>query len=110
MCEALNVELGQGYEEKDLKYDKLIIMTDADTDGHHITVLLLTLFFRHMEEFLYNGHVYIALAPLYKITDKSNNKTFVWSKKELEEELSTTFKGKEVVVGRFKGLGEFRPV
>ena len=110
IIEALGVGINHDYEEKDLKYDKVIIMTDADSDGHHKTTLLTTFFLRHMEGLVQGGHVYQALAPLYKITEKNNEKRYVWSKSELEEVLESEYKNKDVEVSRFKGLGGFRPL
>lgn len=109
LCEALNVDLAAEYDPKQLKYHKVIIMTDADTDGAHIQVLLLTLFFRHLKPLVDNGHIYIAKAPLFKITDKDNNKTYAWSQKERDMIIAKQFKNKEYTVGRFKGLGEMNP-
>lgn len=108
LVEALGVSLGDEYNEKDLNYDKLIIMTDADVDGHHIASLLMTFLFRHMPEFVREGHLYVAQAPLYKITDAKNKKEYVWSAQELDKALKK-YKNKKHTVSRFKGLGEMNP-
>lgn len=83
-------------------------MTDADVDGHHIASLLMTFLFRHMPEFVREGHLYVAQAPLYKITDAKNNKEYVWSAQELDKALNK-YKNKKHTVSRFKGLGEMNP-
>lgn len=84
-------------------YNKIIIMTDADTDGAHIQILLLTFFFRYMPGLIEAGKVYIALPPLYKISTK-NNQIYAWTDEELKERVSE-IKG-QYEIQRFKGLGE----
>lgn len=97
--------LGAGYKEgfniNDLKYHKIIIMTDADVDGDHIRSLLITLFINFFPEIIEKGHLYAALPPLYKTGD-----TYLYNDKELEEYLK---KNKVSHVSRFKGLGEMNP-
>ncbi|MES3497330.1 DNA topoisomerase IV subunit B [Mycoplasmoides gallisepticum] len=101
---CLGCGIGNNFNIKNLKYHKIIIMTDADTDGAHIQVLLLTFFYRYMKELIEQGKVYIALAPLYKISAKNSNKSaFAWDDYQLDE-LRVKYGSYEVQ--RYKGLGE----
>lgn len=103
---TIGADFGINFDYKKSNYNKIIIMTDADTDGAHIQVLLLTFFFRYMTDLIKQGMVYIALPPLYKITRKTNKKeeiSYAWSDDELK---SLTSKYKEYQIQRYKGLGE----
>ena len=93
---------GRDFNINRANYDKVIIMTDADTDGAHIQVLLLTFFFRYMRPLIERGKVYIALPPLYKITTKTKV-DYAWDDEELKTKLSAL---KNYTIQRFKGLGE----
>lgn len=102
MIYSIGAGFGADFNINKCNYNKVIIMTDADTDGAHIQVLLLTFFFRYMQELIEAGKVYIALPPLYKITNK-NKIDYAWTDEELREKLLTQ---KNASIQRFKGLGE----
>lgn len=95
---------GNDFDITKLRYDKIIIMADADVDGAHISTLLLTLFYRFMPELIYEGHVYIAIRPLYKAMPKSGEEEYLYDDKALEK-YRRTHKG-PFTLQRYKGLGE----
>ena len=99
---SIGAGFGIDFNANKSNYNKIIIMTDADTDGAHIQILLLTFFFRYMRELIEKGQIYIALPPLYKITNK-NNIDYAWTDEELKEKASNL---KNIMIQRFKGLGE----
>ncbi len=100
---SIGAGFGNDFNYKKSNYKKIIIMTDADTDGAHIQVLLLTFFFRYMRQLIEEGFIYIALPPLYKITLKASEIKYAWTDEELKE---ITQNYKNTSVQRFKGLGE----
>lgn len=107
MIYTIGAGVGPEFDIKDCNYDKIIIMTDADTDGAHIQVLLLTFFYRYMKPLIENGKIYLALPPLYKVTQgkgKNEKTAYAWT----DEELNGTLKdfGKTYLIQRYKGLGE----
>ncbi|WP_425331136.1 DNA topoisomerase IV subunit B [Jeotgalibacillus proteolyticus] len=104
---AIGAGVGADFETDDVQYDKIVIMTDADTDGAHIQVLLLTFFYRYMKPMIEAGRVYIALPPLYKISKGSGKKEvieYVWTDDELPDAIKKV--GKGYMLQRYKGLGE----
>ena len=106
---ALGCGAGKHWRPDDLRYDKVVIMTDADVDGAHIAALLMTFFFRELPKLIERGHLYLAQPPLYRL---SHGGTIAYARDEADRErlLATTFKGKKnVEIGRFKGLGEMNP-
>ncbi len=106
---ALGCGTGKHWRPDDLRYDKVVIMTDADVDGAHIAALLMTFFFRELPKLIERGHLYLAQPPLYRL---SHGGTIAYARDEADRErlLATTFKGKKnVEIGRFKGLGEMNP-
>ena len=109
---ALGVSIGTDEDTKalnvsGLRYHKVIIMTDADVDGSHITTLIMTFFFRYMQELIKNGNIFIATPPLY-LVKKGKNERYCWTEDERDAAVSDFGQGKESTVGiqRYKGLGE----
>ncbi len=106
ICEALGVAMGTRFNVDDLRYDKIIIMTDADVDGAHIASLLMTFFFSQMRPLIDKGHLYLACPPLYRLTQGAR-RLYVADDAEKEKWLAKGLGGKgKIDVQRFKGLGE----
>jgi topoisomerase-4 subunit B len=102
---ALGVQPGNRFNIDDLRYERIVIMTDADVDGAHIAALLITFFYRSMPEAVRQGRVYMALPPLYRIQAGPLSE-YARDDAHRDELLATVFKGKKTEIGRFKGLGE----
>ncbi|GKU23529.1 DNA gyrase/topoisomerase IV subunit B [Clostridium folliculivorans] len=109
-----NAAIGTGtldnYKEKDLRYDKIIIMSDADVDGYHIRTLWMTYIYRYMRPLIANGHLYLAQPPLYKVyknTKSGEVSQYAYSDQELEQAKKKI--GKGALIQRYKGLGEMNP-
>ena len=102
LIQAMGTGVGDSFDIQKLRYNKIIIMTDADVDGQHIKTLLLTLFFRYVPQLIEAGHIFVAVAPLFKIR-KAGKDHYVYTEEELKKTLNKLGKGD---ISRFKGLGE----
>lgn len=105
---ALGVQPGVKFKVEDLRYERIVIMTDADVDGAHIASLLITFFYRTMPGLIRAGRLFLALPPLYRLTHGGKT-VYARDDAHREELLATEFKGKKPEIGRFKGLGEMMP-
>ena len=103
---ALGTGIDEGFSLSNLKYGKVIILSDADQDGAHIRAILLTFFFRYMKDLITNGHVYIGMPPLYKV-QKGQKIIYAYDDRELAK--ATRAAGKGYTLQRYKGLGEMNP-
>ena len=108
LVQALGCGTRKNYNDEELRYDRIIIMTDADVDGAHIASLLLTYFQREMPQLIQNGHLFLAIPPLYRIS-QGGKTLYARDDMHKDELLDKEFKGKgKIEIGRFKGLGEMR--
>ncbi len=105
LIQALGCGLGNNFKLTNLRYEKVILMTDADVDGSHITTLLITFFYKYMRKIIENGNLFLAMPPLYKISYKNEN-FFAFDEKERDKILNTNKKLASPQITRFKGLGE----
>ncbi len=105
---ALGVHGGSRFREEDLRYERIVIMTDADVDGAHIASLLITFFYRTMPDMIRAGRLFLALPPLYRISHGGKT-VYARDDAHKDELLASVFKGKKPEIGRFKGLGEMNP-
>jgi topoisomerase IV subunit B len=109
LTQALGCGVAKHYNGDDLRYDKVIIMTDADVDGAHIASLLMTFFYRQMPKLIEDGHLYLAVPPLYRLSQGGKTR-YARNDAHKDELLRTEFSGRgKVDIGRFKGLGEMMP-
>lgn len=108
MIHALGTGINTEFDINKLKYHKIIIMTDADVDGAHITTLLLTFFYRYMKPLIEYGFVYLAQPPLYKITS-GKNVEYAYNDLQKEQIMAKLEDKRNVAIQRYKGLGEMDP-
>ena len=108
MITAMGTGVGEDFDLEKTRYHKAIIMTDADVDGAHIRILILTFFYRYMREMIEAGYVYIAQPPLYKLS-VGRKSEYLYSDKQLEEKLAELPKNAKYNIQRYKGLGEMNP-
>jgi len=109
MISAIGAGVGETFDIEQARYNKIVIMTDADVDGSHIRTLVLTFLFRNMPELIEAGYVYIAQPPLYKVTHQRKD-FYVYNDRELQEILTRLNANGNANIGRFKGLGEMNPI
>jgi DNA gyrase subunit B len=109
MISAIGAGVGETFDIEQARYNKIVIMTDADVDGSHIRTLVLTFLFRNMPELIEAGYVYIAQPPLYKVTHHRKD-YYVYNDRELQATLTRLNANGNASIGRFKGLGEMNPI
>jgi DNA gyrase subunit B len=109
MISAVGAGIGENFDVGEARYNKIVIMTDADVDGSHIRTLILTFLYRNMQELIEAGYVYIAQPPLYKVTHNRRDH-YVYNDRELRETLARLNANGNANIARFKGLGEMNPL
>ena len=105
MITAFGTGISDDFDISKLRYDKIIIMTDADVDGAHIDTLMLTFFYRYMPELIKQGHVYLAMPPLYQLT-RNKKVYYAYSDDELNQIITEVGRDNQNKIQRYKGLGE----
>ncbi len=108
LIDIIGAGTAKDWDDNKLRYEKIIVMTDADVDGSHIASLLMAFFYQYMPQLIYGGHLYLSCPPLYKLTCGTES-IYVDTDEELEELKTTKYKNKKVEISRFKGLGEMMP-
>lgn len=108
LIDIIGAGTAKDWDESKLRYEKIIIMTDADVDGSHIASLLMGFFYQCMPQLIHGGHLYLSCPPLYKLTHGTES-IYVDTDEELEELQKTKYKNKKIEISRFKGLGEMMP-
>ena len=105
LIQSLGCGIGKNFEISKLRYEKIILMTDADVDGSHIATLLITFFYKYMKKLIDENRLYLAMPPLFKIYDK-NKSFYAYDEKEKDKLIEKEFKSDNYNITRFKGLGE----
>lgn len=108
LIDIIGAGTAKDWDESKLRYEKIIVMTDADVDGSHIASLLMAFFYQVMPQLIYGGHLYLSCPPLYKLTCGTES-IYIDTDEELENLKNTKYKNKKVEISRFKGLGEMMP-
>lgn len=108
LIDIIGAGTARDWDESKLRYEKIIVMTDADVDGSHIASLLMAFFYQVMPQLIYGGHLYLSCPPLYKLTCGTES-VYVDTDEELEQLKATKYKNKKIEISRFKGLGEMMP-
>ncbi len=108
LIDIIGAGTARDWDESKLRYEKIIVMTDADVDGSHIASLLMAFFYQVMPQLIYGGHLYLSCPPLYKLTCGTES-IYVDTDEELENLKNTKYKNKKIEISRFKGLGEMMP-
>ncbi len=108
LIDIIGAGTAKNWDDSKLRYEKIIVMTDADVDGSHIASLLMAFFYQVMPQLIYGGHLYLSCPPLYKLTCGTES-VYVDTDAELEQLKNTKYKNKKIEISRFKGLGEMMP-